>query len=213
MNTINGFEFIFGNQQQSDQFLILKMVICAAVFFPVIIGSSLKNVNDTELNGAENKDRQFSKLGWLMLTIFVWLVGIFVFAGNLDSLINPKLDSKILGMCVFGTWTFAGLFWAVSAWWILIVNIKKSSKTPEEKRSFYLENNRTWNAGITGLMYGLVGMCLFGMVLFTMINPPATKDFEFHPVRLIEFVMILGIPLYLLIKVPKWVRKYAEKFI
>jgi hypothetical protein len=211
MNTINGFEFIFGNQQQSDQFLILKMVICAAVFFPVIIGSSLKNVNDTELNGAENKDRQFSKLGWLTLTIVIWLVGIFAFAGNLDSLINPKLNSEILGMCVFGTWAFAGLFWAVSAWWILIVNIKKSSKTPEEKRSFYLENNRTWNAGITGLLCGVVGLYFVVAELSIKLYP--NPDGKFHITHALMGLIIIMLPFYLIIKVPKWVRKYAERFL
>lgn len=175
----------------------------------VVITFVLKNVNDEKINGT--KVISFSKVGSVIGLVVTWFVCMVFFAVNLDYLVNP--NGNTIGLTFTGWMVFTSLFITMSSWWTVIINIKKSKKTKEEKRNFYLENNRVWNVGLAGLLWGLIGACLFGVIIFVAITPPATKDFEFHPIRLIEFMVILGAPLYLAIKVPKWVRKYAEKFI
>ncbi len=51
-------------------------------------------------------------------------------------LINPKLDSDILDMALFGTTFMSGFLMMVISWSILVFNIKKSTRLPEEKVLF-----------------------------------------------------------------------------
>lgn len=212
MGSIVIYYFLFGRQQQSKEFLISKMVIYIILNIGVAIWSSLKNVNDETINGKKGQQQTISdlKLKSLAGTVFIWLVSTMGIGINLDTLINPSIDSNIMGMCLFGAWAISGFIWMVSAWYILLISIKKSDKTPEEKVRFYLDDNRAWNGGITGFM-----MCMAGAFMFMVALPtkPATKEFEFHPVELsVALIVVIG-TVYLSVKVPKWFRKYAERFI
>lgn len=212
MGSIVIYYFLFGSQQQSKEFLISKMVIYIILNIGVAIWSSLKNVNDETINGKKGQQQTINDLKPISLvgTVVIWYISMFGFGNNLDTLINPSVDSNIMGMCITGSLTIFGFIWMVSAWYILLINIKKSDKTPEEKVRFYLDDNRTWNGGITGFVICMAGAFMF---MVTLPTKPATKEFEFHPVELsVALIVVIG-TVYLSVKVPKWFRKYAERFI
>lgn len=114
-------------------------------------------------------------------------------------------------MALFGTTFISGFLMMVISWSILVFNIKKSTRLPEEKVLFYLDNNRVWNEGLTGLMACLVGGLMLVGVLKLHYYPVVSN--KFHISGLIFIVFLFGIPGFLLVKIPKWLRKFAERFI
>ncbi|SPC38268.1 hypothetical protein [Latilactobacillus fuchuensis] len=206
------FDWFMGTPQQSVLFLIIKIAICATIYLITITLSSVKNVNKDSLN--QNNSHLGIPLRWLVLTVVCWIGSVLILIGNLDSLINPDHDSYLSGLLFFGTWIVLSLGWTIIAWSVLLINIKKSSKSATEKEVLYLNNNLTLNAGITGLMFGMVGVIMLTMVFGSPDKIAATsKTFEFHPLRIVGFILSFAIPLYLLVKIPKWFRQYVEKFI
>ncbi|WP_208423175.1 hypothetical protein, partial [Latilactobacillus fragifolii] len=120
MGSIVIYYFLFGRQHQSKEFLISKMVIYIILNIGVAIWSSLKNVNDETINGKKGQQQTISDLKPISLvgTVVIWYISIFGFGNNLDTLINPSVDSNIMGMCITGSLTISGFIWMVSAWYI-----------------------------------------------------------------------------------------------
>lgn len=203
------FDWFIGTAQQSVLFLTLKIVVCTISCLVMMTSSSIRNVNKNSLN-----NNQLGRaLGWLSLTIFSSLLILLVLIGNLDSLINTSHNSNLSGIIFFGTWIIFGLGWTIIAWSVLLMTLKKSLKSATEKEGLPLNNNLTFGIGIMGLMLGMVGVIMMVTVIFVSTTPPAQKSIEFHPVRLLGSILTFSIPMYLLVKIPKWFRRYVEKFI
>ncbi|WP_233210624.1 hypothetical protein [Latilactobacillus fuchuensis] len=200
-----------GTPQQSVLWIVLKMILCIGIYLVTVILSSLKNVNRDSLN--KNNSKLGTSLGWLFLTVVGWLGSTIIFAVNLNNLMSSEYQSDLFGAVFFITLIISGFCWTITAWSFLLTNIKKSEKPAVDKRELYLNNNLTLNAGITGLMVGIVGCMMLMIMLFNQLTPPATKQVEIHPIRIIVLILIFIVPIYLLIKIPKWFRRYVEKFI
>ncbi|WP_025083813.1 hypothetical protein [Latilactobacillus fuchuensis] len=206
-----GINWLMGTPQQSVLWIVFKLILCIGIYLVTVISSSLKNVNRDSLN--KNNSQLGTSLGWLFLTVVGWLGSTIIFAVNLNNLISPEYQSDLFGAFFFITLIISSFCWTLITWSFLLANVKKSEKSAADKKELYLNNNLTLNAGITGVMVGTAGCMMLMIMVFDWLTPPATKQVEIHPIRIIVILLIVIVPIYLLVKIPKWFRRYVEKFI
>lgn len=203
--------WLMGTPQQSVLWIVIKLILCIGIYLVTVISSSLKNVNRDSLN--KNNSQLRTSLGWLFLTVVGWLGSTIIFAVNLNNLMSPEYQSDLFGAVFFITLIISSICWTIITWSFLLANVKKSEKPVADKRELYLNNNLTLNAGITGVMVGTAGCIMLMIMVFDWLTPPATKQVEIHPIRIIVILLIVIVPIYLLVKIPKWFRRYVERFI